>query len=105
MTTENEVENSEEIVEKRVPLPGNSTNKPTYLVTVDEGLERVVYVSYKLNYELAVLKVQGWKITSGETVDNLEDAEKHANREQYLDIHFPWHRVISIRNITFKRKG
>jgi hypothetical protein len=105
--SKNQVENSEEIEEKRTPLPGDSTNKPVYLVQVlsrnNRGDFVEYFVSYKLNYELAVLKIQGWKISKGKTVDNLEDAEKHANREQYLDIHFPWHRVISIRNITFKR--
>lgn len=105
--SKNQVENSEETEEKREPLPGDSTNKPVYLVQVlsrnNRGDFVEHFVSYKLNYELAVLKIQGWKISKGATINSLEDAEKHANREQYLDIHFPWHRVISIRNITFKR--
>jgi len=105
--TENQAENIEKIEEKTPSLPGYSGNKPVYLVQVlsrnEEGDFSEFFASYKLNYELAVLKIQGWKISRGETVDNLEDAEKHANREQYLDIHFPWHRVISIINITFKR--
>ena len=104
-STENHVENFDEIEEKTEPLPGHSANKPVYLVQVQNAFETEIYVSFKLNYELAILKVQGWKISSEITVDNLEDAEKHAKREQYLDIHFPWHRIISIRNITFKRKG
>lgn len=98
---------NEKIDEKTEPLPGHSTNKPVYLVQVlsrnNKGDFGEFFVSYKLNYEPAVLKIQGWKISQGTTVDSLEDAEKHANREQYLDIHFPWHRVVSIQNITFKR--
>lgn len=113
MMSKNQDENNEEIKEKTTPLPGYSTNKPVYLVQVlsDElyakkGMpNHQIFVSYKLNYELAVLKVQGWKISNGITVNNLEDAEKHAERDQYFDIHFPWHRVASIKNITFKRKG
>lgn len=106
---ENSEENSEEIEEKAPPLPGYSTNKPVYLVQVlgDHGTDDCNrrFVSFKLNYESVVLKTQGWEISKGKTVNNLEDAEKHANREEYFDIHFPWHRVVSIRNITFKRKG
>ena len=105
--TENQAENIEEIEEKTPSLPGHSGNKPVYLVQVQgdyfSGGTPSVFVSYKLNYEPVVLKLQGWKISKDATVDNLEDAEKHANREQYLDIHFPWTRVISIKNITFKR--
>lgn len=114
MTTnkdKNKGKNNEEIEGKIGPLPGYSANKPAYLVTVSsEAYEAkrsmpngTSYVSFKLNYESQVLKIQGWEISKGTTVDNLEDAEKHANREQYLDIHFPWHRVASIRNITFRR--
>lgn len=106
MTTENEVENSEEIAEKRESFPGYSANKPVYLVRVIDGLKGTVkFVSFKVNHEVSVLKIQGWIVPRGKTIDNLEDAEKHANRDTYFDIQFPWHRVIDIRNITFKRKG
>ena len=102
---ENQVENSEETEEKSLSLPGYSANKAVYLVTVCGEVCTEIYVSYKLNYEPAILKVQGWKIIVDKTVNSLEDAEKYADREQYLDIAFPWQRVISIKNITFKRKG
>jgi len=105
--TENNEEINEEIEEKSAPLPGYSINKPVYLVQVNgdyfSGGAPSVFVSLKLTHEVATLKVQGWKVSKDETIDNLEDAEKKANRDEYLDIQFPWHRVTSIKNITFKR--
>ena len=102
-STENQTENFNENVEKTEPLPGYSANKPVYLVEVLSTFKNDRFISFKLTYDTPVLKLQGWKISEGATVNNLEDAEKHANRDEYLDIHFPWHRIISIKNITFKR--
>ena len=108
MTTTNQHKNNLEIKQKTEPLPGHSTgNKPVYLVQVldrnSSGDFSKFFISYKLTLEPMILKIQGWEVSNGKTVDNLEDAKKYANRNKYLDIYFPWHRVISIKNITFKR--
>jgi hypothetical protein len=102
-----ESENIEEIVRPKNPLPGYSTNKPVYLVQIKDSSTKTqkyeFWVSFKVSYKPTVLQLLGWKVPSKATVNNLQDAEDKAEREQYFDIAFPWHKVESIKNITFNK--
>jgi len=103
--SENETENNVEKEEKFEPLHGYSTNKPVYLVLV-QGYEEHAFVTSKLELSDTYVRITGHTIpyNSIREIKTLEDAEKHAEREEILDIMYPWHRVVSIRNITYKSK-
>jgi len=102
---ENTNKNSVKKEEKNELLGGFYANKPAYLVEVSDTHQQVRFVTQRLEYQVATLKLIGYEIKPKEVINNIEDAEKHAKREQIYDITFPWHRILSIRNITYQIKG
>jgi len=98
------LELQENLDEENNSLPWFSATKPTYVVEVMRGSQLRIFVAQKVDHKPATLKLTGFEITNPlEQINNLKDAEKHADREVIYDIDFPWHRVISIRNITYRR--
>lgn len=94
---------------KDLPLPGNTSNKPVYLVIVLSDLKegRRAFVSSKLTRGGEILKLTGHEIKTSDIkkTNNVKDAQQLAIRGQILDIEFPWQRILSIRNLSYKTRG
>lgn len=97
-----------DFVEEITYLPARSGNKTLYLLTVEDLTGRVkrrVFVSKYLDKTGIGVDFVGYEIASKtvmvKTEDDAIDLANKGNRE-LLSLLFPWNRVISIRNTSFK---
>jgi hypothetical protein len=106
------VETKEENVTKKVEkidfLPSRSGNKTLYLVTVDDPLSKPkkrVFVSKYLDKTPLGIDFVGYEVdckTKGPLSDrDAVDLANKGNRD-LMSVLFPWHRVVSIRNASYK---
>jgi len=102
------VKNKGEIAEKIETLPSRSGNKTLYLVTVEEPGSRAsrrAFVTKYLTQSPHGIDFVGYEVsnkTKGPLTD--KDAVDLANKgnRDLVSIIYPWHRVISIRNASYR---
>ena len=91
---------------------GNSTNKLLYMLVVEDPTTKTnsrIFITSKVDRMAAFADVIGYEITSIQSskLKTWDDAVELANKErlEVISIAFPWHRVISIRNVSYKTKN
>ncbi len=99
-------------VQKNIGLPSNSTNKALYIVVVEDPTikaKKRVFAAQKVVHNTPTLEVFGYEITDAQTsqLKSFNDASNLAKEGQLeiLNVSFPWCRVISITNVSYKLKS
>ncbi len=102
------VENKGEKAEKIETFPSRSGNKTLYLVTVEEPGSRTirrVFVTKYLTQGPHGIDFVGYEVSNKAkgplTEEDAIDLANKGNRD-LVSIIFPWHRVISIRNASYR---
>ena len=96
-------------------LSGKSKIKIVYLVLVEDVTKkekcRAFVGEHESDANVSLLIIRGYEIkwSNKEKITNYEDALKYVNEfnkspEDIIEIKYPWHRVISIINVSYKRK-
>lgn len=99
-------------IEKINKIIGNSTNKLLYIVVIedlssDQGIRFIA--TSKVDKNPVCLDVIGYEVTNAQTdkLKTWDDAVELATNEkmEIISVTFPWHRIISIRNVSYKTKS
>ena len=107
-----EVPQEAKTIEKVNRIIGNSTNKLLYIVVTedlssDQGIR--YFATSKIDKTPVCLDVVGYEVTNAQSsqLKTWDDAVELATQEKIenISISFPWHRVISIRNVSYKTKS
>lgn len=90
------------------PAP-KSTNKLVYLLVLEDPTKpkKIGYfLTSKLNQNTITIEVNGFYVTDEKQIENIAslDDQKFADR-QIISMIFPWQKVISIRNVTYRSKN
>lgn len=91
---------------------GNSTNKLLYILVVEDPTVKQncrIFATSKVDKMAAFADIIGYEITNAQsnklkTWDDVIELANDGNIE-LINISFPWHRVINIRNVTYKSKS
>lgn len=92
-------------------LPGFSTNKTIYLVLVEDPSvksNRRAFVSHRVDYEDGGIKFNGYEVkyANRDKIKAHSEAYENAiNINDPMDIYYPGHRVISVRNVQYIQKA
>ncbi len=97
-------------LEKANKLLGNSTNKLLYIVvTEDPSIEAKIryFATTKVDKNAYTVDLVGLEVTNAqnnklETWDDAIELAKEGKLEMQ-SIAFPWHRIISIKNVSYKK--
>ncbi|KKM56173.1 hypothetical protein LCGC14_1551990 [marine sediment metagenome] len=103
---ENIEENTGEMIEEISVLPARSGNKTVYLVVVEEPFskrKKQQFVTRFLEQKPLGIELIGYEISNTAKIKSHRDAVDEANKgsKELYNIILPWHRVISIRNVTY----
>lgn len=88
--------------------PAKNTTKPVYIVAVEDpkNKEKVSYYqTFKMVEKSNVLDILGYQIPSSAItkIKSNSDAENITKDKEPINIWFPWSKIISIQNITYKK--
>ena len=101
-------------LEKANRSMGNSTNKLLYILVVEDPTLKEkcrLFATTKVDKMTAFAEVIGYEITNAQSnkLKTWDDVVELVNTKngsiELVNISFPWHRVISIRNVTYKSKS
>lgn len=81
-----------------LPSVGALLKKPTYLVTLTEGKKEIFFLSI----DRPEFVNSGFIQTKGAFVDSADTTE--FTKDSVVEIIFPSHRIVSIKNLVFKQK-
>jgi hypothetical protein len=99
-------------LEKVNKIIGSSTNKLLYIVVTedisyDAGFR--YFATSKIDKVQTCLDIIGYEITNAQSsiLKTWDDALELAVQENidHISISFPWHRIISIKNVSYKGKS
>lgn len=94
-------------------LKENSANDPLYILSVEDptvrGKLRTIVATKLRDGNPIYLDVIGFEIDKNaskkfESYNDIEDYVKTEETVKFINVRFPWTRVINIENRTFKRK-
>lgn len=85
-----------------LPNVGALLKKPTYLVTLTEGEGKNKKEVFFLSIDRPELMNAGFIQTKGAFVDSADATE--VIKDAVVEIIFPSHRIVSIKNLVFKQK-
>lgn len=91
----------------------SSTNKPLYILMVEDPALKVKYRYFatpKIDKMAGIVDIVGYEIETNAQINKIktwDDAVELASKEKFniVNMTFPWHRVISIRNVSYKSKS
>jgi hypothetical protein len=94
------------------PSTINTTiNKPSYLVILKDDSIQIKKMKYfisidKPDFLNGFISVKGIyaNFSEKEIILNFNDMLTNSKKDLLLEVMFPWHRIISIRNLTFRAK-
>lgn len=88
-------------------------NKTVYILLVEDPSKREkfrAFVGVDVISGSETFDLKGYEIkwSNRDKITGFDDAIKYANEfnkgpEDIVDIKYPWHRVISVRNVTYRR--
>ena len=118
MTTRKKTKKQENLIDnlpgKEVKLPDGSTTKTTYLVKVihtnypNKTTTLACYVTAKIDVFSYGIDFVGYPVDSksAEQVKTEKDAVDLANKgsRELYSITYPWHQVLSVRNVSYRNK-
>lgn len=96
----------------RVPVGSPITNKPSYLISLEEISGKSKSIKYFITLDKPELlngfiQVKGMfadLMSEDEIVSKFSSLLTNAPRELILEMYFPWHKICSIRSLVFKAK-
>lgn len=100
-------------ISNRVPIGSAISNKPSYLVSLEEITGKTKTTRYFITTDRpehlnGFIQVKGIfvdsSITEEEIIKNFTDILTSAKKELILEMMFPWHKICSIRSLVFKAK-
>lgn len=80
---------------------------PIYLVTIESGKKETLFVATKFEDILGpCAKFTGFFTaeTSEKVIESYQSVIESTTKDKYVEIMFPWSRVVSIRSLIFKQK-
>lgn len=90
----------------------NSTNKLLYILVVEDPSQKTnvrYFATTKIDKLATGVDVIGYDFTNAQSnkLKTWDDALGLATKEEseILSIFFPWHRIINIRNVSYKQKS
>jgi hypothetical protein len=89
-------------------MPGSSTNKSLYSVTINDPVKSCyrVFLTTRVDKGANFVEFKGFEVEEqkASNIQSYDDAIKHANERKIamVNILFPWHKIVSIKNITYK---
>lgn len=95
-----------------IPMGAPLINKPSYLLTLEEGYGKAKHIQYFVTIDKPELQ-NGFVQVKGMFMEDILEKEiilkyaeilAHSPRTLILEIFFPWHRIHSIRSLIFKAK-
>lgn len=90
-----------------IPSVGSAPKKPPYLVSLEPNAgskKAVLFIALdKPDLLNGFIQVKGIyvDVTEDKVTKNFAEILAETPKEEILDIMFPWHRVVSIRNLVF----
>jgi|ERR1700722_6829027 len=79
---------------------------PTYLVSLEAGKKELSFIATKFDETNNYAKLVGFY--TEETVPNIiskyDEIIKNTNKTNFVEISFPWNRVLSVRSLLYKHK-
>jgi len=82
-----------------------TAGKPIYLVIVEEGLKTktlAYYLCQKLDKQENCVEFRGLLFTGASNLLDTSDPQSLFNPAKVQELTFPWHRVVQIKNLSFK---
>jgi len=86
---------------------GALSKKPPHLITLEYGKQIKIFISLdKPDILNGFIQVKGMFIddSEDEVIKNFSDILTNSSKELICDIMFPWHKIVSVRNLIFKAK-
>lgn len=81
-----------------LPQVGNLLKKPTYLVRLTEGKKVLNFLSLdKPSFEGGFIQAKGCFVEE-------DDLTKSVEKDQVVEMYFPNHVILSIKNLAYKSK-
>jgi len=98
-------------IQKADSLTANSANKLLYIVVTEDPTSKdevKYFATSKVDKLTNFAEVIGYEVTSVQMkqIKTWNDVTELANKSKSMEIvnmTFPWHRVISIRNVSYKK--
>jgi len=100
-------------VSNRVPNGGFILSKPSYLITLEDSFGKTKTKNYfitldKPEYLNGFIQVKGLfaekDMAERDVIINFSSILTSADKELFLEMLFPWHKICSIRSLVFKAK-
>jgi hypothetical protein len=97
----------------RVPAGSPIMNKPSYLITVEQNVGKSKIFRFFITLDKPEL-LNGFVQAKGLYADNNMTEDKiitsfseiltSAEKELFLEVMLPWHKIVSIRSLVFRAK-
>ena len=100
-------------VSNRVPVGSPISNKPSYLVALEENSGKSRLIKYFITLDRpeqldGFIQVKGVfadpSLQEAEIIKTFSDILTSAKKELILELWLPWHKICSIRSLVFKAK-
>src|ERR1019366_1120623 len=85
-----------------------TTNKPSYLIALDNGKKAsALFLATKLDEVAQFLKCVGFYTLSSEdaVVENYPTFISEKLATDFVEIQFPYSRIVSVRSLVYRHKG
>jgi hypothetical protein len=103
----------------KLPAPGSLLNKPSYLISLQDNsktakgvtIESVKYFISIEKPDLQISFVQTKGVFVNPTLEEQDIVKNYANiltntnKDLFLEMCFPWHKILCIRSLVFKLKN
>ena len=90
-----------------IPKPADrSKNKPIYIVVVEDPENKskiTYYLTQSLDKNPADIDLKGFPVTKAEANKQVKNPNIEKDAKDLINVIIPWHRVIKILNITYKK--
>jgi hypothetical protein len=79
---------------------------PTYLVSLEAGKKELSFIATKYDETNNCARVVGFytEETEQDILSKYDEIVKNTEKTNFVEISFPWHRVLSVRSLLYKHK-
>jgi hypothetical protein len=101
---------AQDTIIQQVSIPSDNITirrQPTYLVSFTDSTKKNSYfVATKYEEGTSCAKLTGFSIDLDETkiVAGYDDIIKGTDKENFVEMFVPWHRIKSVRSLVFRQK-
>jgi|SRR5271166_1040511 len=90
-----------------LPDPQLTRRVPSYLVVLEDGKKDILFLATKFEEQTAQApKFTGFQCNQSqeEIVAEYEQILKTTDKNNFVEMHFPWSRIKSVRSLMFRQK-